>query len=384
MFALDKMNSGLFIYRKVEQKMEQHQKFMERAIELAKKGIGKVNPNPLVGAVVVKDGEIIGEGYHFKAGMPHAERVALANCRKSVENATLYVTLEPCCHQGRTPPCTDAIIENKISKVVIGSSDPNPLVAGKGVEILKNHHIQVEEGCMREACDALNEIFFHYIKTKRPYVIMKYGMTADGKIATVKGFSKWITSEESRKEVHQTRKMVSGIMVGVETVLQDNPMLDCRIEDPSQPVRIVCDSHLRTPLTSNVVVTANEIPTWIATVEERNEKWDALQAYGVKIIQTKKEQEQIDLLDLMKQLGEAEIDSILLEGGGTLNFSALSAGIVSKLHIYIAPKIFGGENAKTPVAGKGIDQVADAFLLSEKKVRFFGDDIFLTFRIKEK
>ena len=238
---------------------------MKIAIEEAKKGMGYTSPNPMVGAVVVKDGKIISKDYHHKCGEFHAERNALLKC-DDASGADLYVTLEPCCHQGKTPPCTDIIIEKGIKRVFMGSSDPNPLVAGKGKEILEKNGIEVISGVMKEECDSLNEVFFHYITTKTPYVVMKYAMTADGKIATVTGASKWITGEEARNSVHYDRHRYSGIMAGIGTVLADDPMLNCRIPGGKDPVRIICDSSLRTPLESNIVKTAAEIPTIIATV----------------------------------------------------------------------------------------------------------------------
>ena len=234
----------------------QDQTFMERAIELAKQGEGWTSPNPMVGAVIVKDGRIIGEGYHERCGELHAERNAIASLRESAEGATIYVTLEPCCHQGRTPPCTEAILEQKIGRVVIGSRDPNPKVAGKGARLLREAGVIVEEDFMREVCDRLNPVFFHYITTKTPYVVLKYAMTADGKIATRTGASKWITGEAARQEVQHMRHRYTGIMVGIGTVLADDPMLNTRISGKRSPVRIICDSRLRIPLDSQIVKTA--------------------------------------------------------------------------------------------------------------------------------
>lgn len=221
--------------------------YMRMALEEAVKGEGWTNPNPMVGAVIVKDGRVIGKGFHERYGRLHAERNAIADCRESMEGATIYVTLEPCCHHGKQPPCTEAIIRERFARVVIGSDDPNPLVAGKGVRILREHGIQVDTGVEKEACDALNPVFFHYIRTGRPYVAMKYAMTADGKIATYTGASKWITGEAARQEVQKARHRYAGIMVGVNTVLADDPMLNCRLPGGHSPVRIICDTHLRTP-----------------------------------------------------------------------------------------------------------------------------------------
>ena len=215
------------------------QEYMLRAIQLAKKGEGWTNPNPMVGAVIVKDGKIIGEGYHKKYGELHAERNAIASLTESAEGAVIYVTLEPCCHHGKTPPCTEAIIEQKNRKVVIGSRDPNPKVAGKGVQILRDHGVEVETGLLEEECLSLNEIFFHYITTKMPYVAMKYAMTLDGKIASFSGDSKWVTGEKAREHTHFLRKKYRGILVGIGTVLADDPMLHVRVEGWKSPVRMV-------------------------------------------------------------------------------------------------------------------------------------------------
>lgn len=353
--------------------------YMSRAIELAEKGAGWTNPNPLVGAVIVKDGRIIGEGYHAKCGELHAERNAIASLKESAEGAALYVTLEPCCHHGKTPPCTDAILEQGIARVVIGSRDPNPKVAGKGAAILRKAGIQVEEDFMREECDKLNPVFFHYITTGTPYVVMKYAMTADGKIATRTGASKWITGSEARAEVQQIRSRYMGIMAGIGTVLADDPMLNVRLEGKRNPVRIICDSHLRIPADSRICRTARQYPTILACGENNPEKERILTDMGVQIVKCPDAQEKVDLQQLMKYLGEQGIDSILLEGGGTLNDSALRMGIVQKLLVFVAPKLFGGEKSKTPVAGLGIEVPAEAVPLRLMSVRQIGEDLLLEY-----
>ena len=247
--------------------------YMRRAIALAQKGEGQVSPNPLVGAVIVKDGKIIGEGYHEHYGQPHAERNALANCIQSPEGATIYVTLEPCCHHGKQPPCTDALLAAGIRRVVIGSKDPNPLVHGKGIRILREHGVEVTEQVLQDECDEMNEVFFHYIQTKLPFVILKYAMTLDGKIATYTGASRWVTGEAARAHVHRMRNRYHAIMVGVGTVLADDPMLNVRVEGWKSPVRIVCDSSLRIPLDSQIVRSAKEYRTIVAYAgREENEE----------------------------------------------------------------------------------------------------------------
>ena len=241
-------------------------KFMREAIREAKRGLGFTNPNPLVGAVIVKDGRIISCGYHARYGELHAERNAINNAIEDIKGADMYVTLEPCSHYGKQPPCCEAVVEAGIKRVYIGSRDPNPKVCGKGVEYLKKHGIEVFEDVLKDECDKINDIFFHYITTGMPYVIMKIAMSADGKTASKTGHSKWITNSISRESSHFTRKRVSAIMVGINTVLEDNPMLNCRCDNPKHPLRVVCDNNLRIPLECNLVKTANEIPTLVATV----------------------------------------------------------------------------------------------------------------------
>lgn len=369
------------------------QEYMLRAIQLAKKGEGWTNPNPMVGAVIVKDGRIIGEGYHKKCGELHAERNAIASLTESAEGATIYVTLEPCCHYGKTPPCTEAIIEQKIKKVVIGSRDPNPKVAGKGAQILRESGITVVQDFMREECDRLNPVFFHYITTKTPYVVMKYAMTLDGKIATKTGASKWITGEPARQEVQHMRHRYMGIMAGIGTVLADDPMLNVRVEGWKSPVRIVCDSSLRIPLDSQIVRSAKEYRTIVAyagreeneeITEKITEKIERLHAKGVDTVCCPDEKGQIDLKKLMTYLGNEGIDSILLEGGGTLNDSALRAGIVKEVHCFIAPKLFGGKNSKTPVQGIGIGLPSEALKLKCTDICRIGEDIRIICQVCEK
>ena len=353
------------------------EEYMQYALNLAKKGCGFVNPNPMVGAVIVKNGKIIGTGYHEKYGELHAERNALKNVIDSPKGATLYVTLEPCCHYGKTPPCTEAIIESGISKVVIGSLDPNPLVSGKGISTLREHGILVVEGILKEECDQLNEVFFHFIKTKLPFVLMKYAMTMDGKIATYSGKSKWITGENARQQVQEDRHRYYAIMVGVGTVLYDNPMLTCRLPNAKQPLRIICDTKLRTPLHAKVVTTANEFDTLIATCCNDMEKQKPFKEAGCEILVVPKDGEHIDMVALMHMLGEIKVDSILLEGGSSLNWSMLNAGLVKKVKTYIAPKLFGGKLAKTPIGGVGVESPENAFYLKQIEIHQIGEDILI-------
>ena len=359
------------------------QNYMLQAIQLAKQGEGWTNPNPMVGAVIVKNGRIIGKGYHKKYGELHAERNAIASLTESAEGATIYVTLEPCCHYGKTPPCTEAIIEQKIKRVVIGSRDPNPKVSGKGIKMLQEAGIEVIEDFMREECDRLNPVFFHYITTKTPYVVMKYAMTLDGKIATKTGASKWITGEAARAEVQHMRHRYMGIMAGIGTVIADDPMLNVRVEGWKSPIRILCDSGLRIPLDGQIVKSAGKYRTIVAYADSENTeaKRKRLHEMGVETICCPDENNQVDLKKLMKYLGEEGIDSILLEGGGTLNDSALRAGIVQEVQAFIAPKLFGGMNSKTPVEGIGVRFPSEAVKLKCTDICQIGEDIRITCQV---
>lgn len=363
------------------------EQYMNRAIELAQTAVGWTNPNPMVGAVIVKDGQIIAEGCHERYGQLHAERNALAHLTEDAGGATMYVTLEPCCHYGKQPPCTQAVIEAGIKRVVVGSDDPNPLVAGKGLQQLKDAGIEVVTGVCKEACDAINYVFFHYIKTKTPYVVMKFAQTLDGKIATKTGASQWITGDAARERVHQDRHRYAAIMVGIKTVLADDPMLNCRIENGHDPIRIVCDSHLRIPPEAKLVQTAKEIPLIVATLEStKNDsfsKVQALEAAGVEVLGVGEIDGRIDLRELMRKLGEKKIDSVLLEGGGTLNWSAMQQGIVNRVQAYIAPKLFGGADARSPVEGEGVSLPDEAMQLEHTTIQKIGDDYLLEGEVKD-
>jgi diaminohydroxyphosphoribosylaminopyrimidine deaminase/5-amino-6-(5-phosphoribosylamino)uracil reductase len=361
------------------------EEYMRRAIELAKKGTGAVNPNPLVGAVIVKDDRIIGEGYHRRYGELHAERDAFAHLTESAEGAEMYVTLEPCCHFGKQPPCTHAIVEHRIKKVYVGSDDPNELVAGKGIAYLRENGVEVETHVLKSECDSLNDIFFHYITTKTPYIMMKYAMTLDGKIATVTGKSKWITGEKSRQRVQESRNRYMAIMAGINTVLADDPQLTCRIEGGRNPIRIICDTNCRIPLDSNIVKTAKDVRTILAVgknieKDKVNEKISLLKSAGIEILETDTKNNHIDLEKLALHLGELGIDSVLVEGGGTLNDSLLKTGLVNELNVYIAPKLFGGAAAKTPVEGSGVEEVKDAHVFKLCSTEVIDEDILLIYK----
>ena len=360
------------------------QDYMRRAIALARRGVGWTAPNPMVGAVIVKDGRIIGEGWHKKCGELHAERNAIAALSESAAGATIYVTLEPCCHYGRTPPCTEAILEQGISRVVIGSGDPNPLVAGKGAAMLRAHGVTVEEGFLREECDALNPVFFHYITTRRPYVVMKYAMTLDGKIAAWTGASKWITGSEARQHVQRLRGQYAAILAGIGTVLADDPMLNCRIDGAHQPLRIVVDSTLRIPMSCRLVQTAREYPTLVACAQADPEKLALLEAAGLEVLCIPDGRGRVDLSALMEQLGSRSVDSVLVEGGGEIHASALRAGIVSHVCAYIAPKLLGGRDAKTPIEGPGADSPDHGTQLQNLQITELGPDLLLEYDVKRR
>lgn len=355
--------------------------YMRRAIELAQRGTGFVNPNPLVGAVLVRDGEIIAEGWHARCGGLHAERSALSNCRArniSPEGATLYVTLEPCCHTGKQPPCTEAVIEAGIARVVVGSADPNPLVAGRGCKQLRAAGIAVDEGVAQTECDAINPFFFHFITHRTPYVTLKYAMTLDGKIATKTGASRWITGSAARERVHAERLRHAAIMVGIGTVLADDPQLTCRIEGGRNPLRVICDSHLRTPITSAIAQSAHDVPTIIACVPDASgERASELEKTGCEIVRVPERDGRIDLQQLMAALGKRGIDSVFLEGGATLAACALEAGIVNHVQAFIAPKIFAGIGASSPLGGTGVETPDQAWTLSATTIERLGNDVLI-------
>ena len=351
--------------------------YMALAVSLAERGRGWTSPNPVVGAVLVKEGRIIGQGWHRRCGGLHAEREALADCKESPAGAVLYVTLEPCCHQGRQPPCTDAILEAGTRRVVIGSQDPNPLVAGKGTGLLRARGVEVETGVLRAECDQLNRAFFHYITTKRPYVTLKFAMTLDGKIATRTGASRWITGEEARARVHRDRHANAAILAGVGTVLADDPLLTCRMEGGRNPLRVICDTRLRTPLDSRLVRTVQEVPTVLAVGPAALARAAPYEEAGCQVWSLPLSDGRVDLTALMDRLGEAEIDSVLLEGGGTLNWSMLEAGLVRRVQAYIAPRLFGGADAKSPVEGLGVALPDQAARLRNLTVTPVGADLLL-------
>lgn len=363
--------------------------FMLLAINEAKKGEGFTHPNPLVGAVLVKDGIVLATGYHHRYGDLHAERDCLKNAREKgvdTKGATMYVTLEPCCHTGKQPPCTNAIIEAGIAHVVIGSRDPNNLVNGKGVEQLKAAGIEVVQDFLKEECDKLNEVFFYYITHKMPYVILKYAMTADGRTATVSGKSKWITGEKARENVHRTRASVAAVMTGIGTVKADDPLLTCRLDDGiehHQPERIVIDTNLEIPEESALVKSAKTSKVTVIygyCNPHTSDRREWLFHQGVETASfSLDEKHRINIKEVLEYLASIGIDSILVESGGELAASVLP--FANEVHAYVAPKIFGGvSDIRVPIRGEGVDSPDDAVQFSLSGVEQFGDDVLLKYK----
>lgn len=361
---------------------EADRQFMLRAMELAERGKGFVNPNPLVGALIVRGDRIIGEGWHEYYGGLHAERNAFKNCIEDPRGATLYVTLEPCCHHGKTPPCVDAVIEQGIARVVVGLEDPNPLVAGKGLEKLVNAGIEVVAGVEEEVLREQNRVFLKYIATGLPWVALKTAMTLDGKIAAFTGDARWVTGDDARLRVHRMRSEYMGIMVGSGTVKTDDPLLNCRLEgEHRQPVRIVVDSKASVAFDSQVVRTARVFPLLVAhTVQADEEQLEMIQEAGGGTLLCEEKDGRVDITDLLKKLGARGIDSVLLEGGGELNYTFVKAGVIDEVYAFIAPKIVGGRAAKTPVEGEGFKRMGEALELSPFAVEAIGRDILLMAR----
>ena len=355
-------------------------KFMEHALALAERARGHTSPNPLVGAVIVREGEIVGEGYHQKAGEAHAEIHALNQAKGLADGATMYVTLEPCCHWGRTPPCTEALIRAKLANVFVAMKDPNPQVAGNGIRQLEEAGIHVQVGICEAESRQLNEVFIKYITTQHPFVILKSAISLDGKIATASGESQWITSEESRRKGHEIRAHVDAILVGVGTVLQDNPSLTTRLPErkDEDPIRIVVDSQGRTPLGAKIFNPESNAETLIAVTENApSEKIEALQSAGADVLIIEAKNGRVYLSALMRELGHKEITSVLIEGGGEINAAALEAEIVDKLMFFIAPKLIGGKDAPGPIGGAGIAHLAEAFELRNVKTTQIGADLLI-------
>lgn len=358
------------------------EKYMRLAMQLAENAIGRTSPNPLVGAVIVKDNRVVGCGWHRKAGTPHAEVHALNQAGELAQGADVYVTLEPCAHYGKTPPCAKALVEAKVKNVYGGLLDVNPKVAGKGFKILEDAGIHVEYGFLQDELRKQNEVFFKWIEHKKPFVVLKAAMTLDGKIATATGQSKWITNETSRAYGYKLRDIYDGIMVGINTVIEDNPMLTARVDGGKNPIRIVVDSSLRIDINANVVQDKSA-KTIIATTDKADkDKILKLQAQDVDVIVVDKdENDKVDIEKLLDILGQQNICSILVEGGATLSGSFVAKKLVDKVYFFIAPKIIGGKEAKTPVAGTGILNLQEALALKDIQIEKLEEDILIIGRV---
>jgi len=349
--------------------------YLRRVLTLAKKGAGMVSPNPLVGAVVVKDGRVVGEGFHRKAGEFHAEVSAIQKAGSRSEGATLYLNLEPCVHFGRTPPCADFIISKGIKRVVCSMEDPNPLVSGNGFSKLRQAGIEVDVGKLEKEASRLNEIYLRYVTTGLPFVILKWAQTLDGRIATRTGESKWISSESSRRYVHRLRSHMDAVLVGVETVLRDDPRLSPYLIKGRPPVKIVMDSKLRIPLHARVFQGARLILATTTSASKGRIEDAKAQGAGVWLLPSTKDG-LVDMIELMKEAGRRQITSILIEGGSRVAASALKAGIVNKLMIFIAPKLLG--DGTPAVSDLGIKQIMQAPVLKEISIRRCGTDLIYT------
>lgn len=355
-------------------KMRNDEFFMRMAMKLALKAKGKTSPNPLVGAVVVKNNRVVGTGYHHKAGLAHAEVIALNEAGAKAQGATLFVTLEPCAHFGRTPPCVDRIIKSGIKEVVIGMIDPNPLTNGKGLAALKKQGIKITVGCLEKELKKVNEVFLKYISKKIPFVTVKVAQSLDGKIASRNYDSKWITSDASRRYAHRMRKDFDAIMVGVNTVLRDNPKLDAWFSQ-RQPIKIIIDSHLSTPSNANIFEKANVIIVTLSVKSGQETENRNILSQKAKILEVKEKNGQINLRDMLRKLADMEISNILVEGGGTLIGSLFDEKLVDKVLFYISPRIIGGKDAVSSVMGRGISRIDKAVKLNDMKLKRIGEDI---------
>ncbi|MFC1590659.1 bifunctional diaminohydroxyphosphoribosylaminopyrimidine deaminase/5-amino-6-(5-phosphoribosylamino)uracil reductase RibD [Candidatus Omnitrophota bacterium] len=361
--------------------MKLDEKFMEIAIGLAKEAEGRTSPNPIVGAVVVKNKRIVGKGYHKMAGLPHAEKTALRQAKDKAKGADLYVTLEPCDHYGRTPPCTDSIIESGVRRVVIGMLDPNPVNSGRGMSALRKNRIKTTVGTLEAKVRAINKPYIKSITTGRPYVTLKVAQTLDGKIAARSGDSKWISGEYSRRSVHELRSKVDAVMVGVNTILKDDPLLTVRIPGltlKKPPARIIVDSTLKTPLQSNIIKASGKAPVIIATTKKAGTRRMAeYRKKGAEIIVVDGKNGRVDLPQLLKRIAQKGINHILVEGGGELIAGILKEGLADHVKVFIAPKIIGGKDSPTSVGGRGIGKVKDALLVRNAKIANSGEDFMI-------
>ncbi len=351
--------------------------WMRRALRLAAKGRGRTSPNPMVGAVLVKDGKIVGEGYHAKAGEAHAEIVALERAREEARGATLYLNLEPCAHYGKTPPCAPRVVEGGVKRVAIGMEDPNPLVKGKGIEILRRAGLDVRVGILENECRRLNEAFCKYVLQKVPFVILKVAATLDGKTGDRNGDSKWISGEASRRFVHRLRDQVDGVLVGIGTVLKDDPLLTCRIRGGRDPYRIVLDSLLRIPEEAKVIGTSPSKAIIAVSESAPREKIEKMEKRGVRILILDSREGRVDLKACLSRLGEIGMTSLLVEGGGQVNGSFLDEGLIDKFLLFLAPKLIGDPQAPGIFAGRGASHLQEAVGLKEIRMKKVGEDLLL-------
>ena len=357
-------------------------KFMRMALREARKGLGKTSPNPTVGAVVVRDGRVLSKGFHRKAGFPHAEVEALRKLGHEAKGCTLYVTLEPCNHYGRTPPCTHAIVQAGISRVVVGMMDPNPNVTGGGCQYLSQNGIQVECGVLEQECRRINEAYIKFVQTGRPFILVKCALTMDGWTATRTGHSKWITNARSRAFAHRLRRDADAVMVGLGTVLQDDPLLTARDKKHShrQPLRIIVDTNLSSPVDSLVFRTTDIAGTAVAVGShlESSAKIEALETKGVEIIKCPVKQGKIDLAALMDILGKKSIVSLLVEGGARIIRSLIQESLVDKFYLFLAPKLLGGGDGIPMIAGQGPESIEQCLKLKDLRIRRFEEDVMIT------
>jgi len=353
---------------------------MMMALELAERGRGRTSPNPMVGAVLVRDGEVVGRGYHARAGDDHAEIVALKDAGERVRGATLYVNLEPCCHHGRTPPCVDAVVEAGVKRAVVAMVDPSDKVDGKGIAELRQAGIDVEVGLLAEEADRLNEVFIKYVTTGRPFVFLKVAMSLDGRIATGTGDSKWITCEESRARVHQLRDQVDAVLVGCGTVAEDDPELTTRLPDGDgkNPVRVILDGKANMPIDARVLAEGSAGVSWVVVGESaESDRVEKLRESGAEVVVLADSDGRIDFDVVLRELGRREITSLLIEGGKGVFTEALRSGSVDKVLAFVAPVILGGDGRFSAVGELGVEEISDGLKLRDVSVKRIGDDVLI-------
>ena len=353
------------------------QVWMGRSLRLAEKGRGRTSPNPMVGAVLVKNGRVVGEGYHAKAGEDHAEIIALRQAGEEARGATLYLNLQPCTHYGKTPPCAPVVIQSGVKRIVIGMEDPNPLVKREGVESLREAGLEVEVGLREKECRRLNEAYCKYIIKKEPFIILKVAATLDGKIATRDGDSKWISGETSRRFVHRLRDQVDGVLVGIGTVLKDDPILTARVRGGRDPRRIILDSRLRMPEEARVIAISPSKTIIITTEAAPKDKIERLEKKDVRVLVLDSKNGRVNLKSCLSKLGEMEMMSLLVEGGSEINSSFLDEGLIDKLLLFLSPKLIGDTQAVGIFGGKGVVTLEEAIVLRELRTKRIGEDILI-------